>query len=193
MKRMMALLLALLMMFTLAAADPVETVPSDTENYMIPRQFMSMFDAVFQIYAEQYFDSEEAARLVETYSLTQYDFEGVYMYYGSSDWRVETGFEFESEDAVSPDAPCISWYLFLSDDAEENVWYLAMYSLNQMITYRYQDKADDILHYFQTVAPGDILELPDGYSLITYRTEENDGVMFDLYPSAGSVPAAEEE
>ena len=194
-KKMLALFLGMLLLFSFALAEApaaAETETADQESIMIPRQFMSMFDTVFELYANQYF-SEEAEQLVNDYSLTQYDFRGIRMYYGSVDWKIETGFEFESEEVVSPDTPCISWYLYLSDAADINAWYLAMYSLNQMITYKYQDKADDILNYFQTVAPGDILELPDGYSLITYRTEDDDGVIFEMYSSVDSASAAGEK
>ncbi len=200
MKRMLSLVLAILLLFSMALAEETAAAPSETEtagtasteteNYMIPRQFMSMFDASLEIYAGQYMDSEEAERLVKDYSLTKYDFSGSRMYYGSEDWRIEAGFEFENEEAVSPDSPSVSWYLFISDAAEEAAWYLAMYTLNNMIIYTHQDYADEILYYFRTVTPGDVLELPDGYALVTYRTENDDGIMFELYPSSGDSSAA---
>ena len=212
MKRLAALLLGLMMAFTFACAEETAGVPGsgdpETENYMIPRMFMSMFNEAIGISAEglrAQFGDEETDRMIEMFSLTEYRFDGNCMYYGSADWLVQAAFRFENGEDVSPDHPCVSWYLILSDEADLYAWYLAMYSLNLMIGYTCKDTLGDeaVLEYFQTVTPGDTLELPDGYTLITYRPERDDGVVFSMQPSdmietfpdvepAAAMPAGEE-
>ena len=198
MKRMLALLLGLLMMFTCAAAEngsaaAAETAPAVTENYMIPQDFLSLFNTSFSMSVDLIRSSvgdEEADSLVENYSLSLYAVEDQFYYYGSKDWLIEAGFAFDSEEAVAQDAPCVSWHLFISDKADEMAWYVGMYSLNLMIGYTFQDMSDEVLQWFQTVEIGSILELPDGNSLITSRTEDNDGVLFIMLPSSAVTPAA---
>ena len=195
MKRLLALVLGILMIFSFAFAEEtaeapasVEAKATDTENYMIPRMFMSMFNEMLPINVapirEQSGD-EEADRLIETYSLTEYDADEKCFYYGSRDWEIETAFVFEREEDVSPDTPCLFWYMCLSDNADENVWRLAMYGLNQMIAYTYRDtmSSNEILHYFQTVTLGDTLELPDGYTLKALRPDGADYVVFSMEPA----------
>lgn len=194
-KRLMAIFLGILMMFSFAFAEKTaETLTSaegetaETENYMIPRMFMSMFNEMLPYNVapirEQSGD-EEADRLVETCSLTEYDADTECFYYGSKDWAIEVVFGFEKAEDVSPDNPCLFWYMCLADEAEENAWRLAMYGLNQMIAYTYRDtmSSDVILNYFQTVTLGDMLELPDGYVLKTLRPDGADYVVFTMEPA----------
>lgn len=191
MRKLLALLLGILMMFGIAVAEETAQVPASvetTENYMIPRMFMSMFNEILPINVSpirKQSGDEEADRLIETYSLTEYDADGECFYYGSKDWAFEVTFVFEKAEDVSPDNPCLFWYMILSDNAEENAWRLAMYNLNQMIAYTYRDSMsyDEILHYFQTVTLGDTLKLPDGYTLKTLRPDGADYVVFSMEPA----------
>ena len=192
MKRLLILLLGILMLFSFALAEEtaeasaVEEI-TETENYMVPRMFMSMFNETFPINtALMQLSDEETNRLVETYSLTEYDADESSCYYGSKDWLIEVVFVFEKEEDVSPDSPCVFWYLCLSDDAEESAWYVTMYTLNQMIAYTYRDilSSDVVLNYFQTVNLGDTLELPDGYVLTTLRPDGADYVVFVMEPGS---------
>ena len=183
-KRLTALLLGMVILFSFALAENA----AERENYMIPRMFMSMFNEMLPNNAntirEQAGD-EEADRLVETYSLTEYDADEKCFYYGSKDWLFETVFVFEEGQEVSPDNECKFWYICLSDDAEENAWRLAMYGLYQMIAYTYQDSmsSDEVLQFFQTVTLGDTLELPDGYVLKALRPDGADYAVFSMEPA----------
>ena len=186
-KKMLAMFLGILLLFSFVLAEDGAATPAEAENYMIPRQFMSMFDASFGFSADLIRDKigdGEADRLIEEYSLTEYDFIDNCMYYGSKDWLIETTFVFNTEEDVSPDAPCVFWYLILSDEADENAWYLTMYTLNLMIGYTYKDSLseDVVLHYFQTVNLGDELSLPDGYTFVTFRPDGADYVVFSMEP-----------
>lgn len=192
MKRLLALFLGILTVFSFAfaeeTAETLTSVEAETENYMIPRMFMSMFNEMLPYNVapirEQSGD-EEADRLVEACSLTEYDADAECFYYGSKDWAIEVAFGFEKAADVSPDNPCLFWYMCLADDADENAWRLAMYGLNQMIAYTYRDTMSsyEILHYFQTVTLGDTLELPDGYVLKTLRPDGADYVVFTMEPA----------
>lgn len=201
MKKVLALLLGILLVVSCAWAEDGSGNPAapDQEEtavpeFMNPREFMSMFNTMFSMSADMLRDSvgdEEADRLVETYSLTQYDFDRSFIYYGSTDWMLEAAFVFENEEDVSPDAPALQWYLFLNDTAEENAWRLAMYSLNLMLGYTYKDSVgtDAILEWFQTVQLGDTLEFPDGRILSVFRGENC--TVFSMTP-AGTDSVAEE-
>ena len=187
MKRLLALILGIMMVLTCACAEEAAEAP-ETENYMIPRMFMSMYNEMHPINVapvrEQSGD-EEADRLVEMYSLTEYDADEAGFYYGSKDWLFEVDFIFGNEQDVSPDNPCLYWYMCLSDDADEVAWQLAMYTLNQMIAYTYRDTvdSDDILNYFKTVTLDATLELPDGYVFTALRPDGADYVVFSMEPS----------
>ena len=195
-KRLMAIFLGILMMFSFAFAEKTaETLTSaegetaETENYMIPRMFMSMFNEMLPYNVapirEQSGD-EEADRLVETFSLTQDDFDAGNgeFYYGSQDWGIEVVFVFENAEDVSPDAPAFRWYLCLDDEAGENAARLTMYTLNLMIGYRHKDTigSEAVQNYFQTFTLGEALRLPDGYEFVILRPDDADYVVFSMQP-----------
>ncbi len=203
MKRMLALLLGILLAFSFALAEdaagtPAETEPAETaedsettEDYMVPRMFMSMFNSVFSISGDMLRGSlgdEEVDRLVEDYSLTQYESDENFAYYSSNDWTIEAAFAFDTEEEITPDTRAYLWSLYISDEADENAWYIAMYTLNQMISYTYRDTVgtDDVLYFFQTVVPGDKLEFPDGYALFVNRVDS--GALFAMLPVSADNP-----
>ena len=194
MKKMLALFLGMLLLFSFALAESTAGGPAagteaaDQENIMIPRQFMSMFDASFKISADILRESvgdEEADRLVKEFALTEYDAADERFYYGSKDWVIEIAFAFENPEAVSPDAECFRWYLCLDDGAGENAARLTMYTLKMMIAYRYRDTLDDsvVQNYFETFTLGESLQLPDGYQFTILRPDEADYVVFAFNPS----------
>ena len=195
MKKMLALFLGVFLLFAFALAEGTAELPAaaeaetaDQENLMIPRQFMSMFDAGFKISADLMRGSigdEEADRLVEEFALTEYDADDDNFYYGSKDWAIEIVFPFENPQDVSPDAPCFRWYLCLDDDVGENAARATMYTMKQLITYRYRDTLDEsvVQDYFETFNLGDSLPLPDGYEFIILRPEGADYVVFAFEPA----------
>ncbi len=190
MKRMSALFLGIILLFSLALAEGAKAVPAESENIMVPRQFMSMFNTVLEISAEKMrgsWGNEETDRLVKQYSLTEYDYSPgtKEVYYGSEGWTIETVFVFENEEDVSFDNPVLRWYLCLDDEADENAARLTMYSLNQMLGYTYDSSlgADAVQHYFSTFTLGEKLELPDGYEFVIFRPEGEDYAVFAMQPA----------
>ena len=191
-KKILALFLGMFLLFSFALSEApaaAETETADQENIMIPRQFMSMFDTAFKISADLLRGSvgdEEADRLVEEFALTEYDADEESFYYGSKEWVIEIVFPFENPEDISPDAECFRWYLCLDDAAGENAARLTMYTLKQMIAYRYRDILDDsvVQNYFETFTLGEALQLPDGYEFIILRPDGADYVVFAFEPAA---------
>ena len=191
-KKILALFLGMFLLFSFALSEApaaAETETADQENIMIPRQFMSMFDTAFKISADLLRGSvgdEEADRLVEEFALTEYDADEESFYYGSKEWVIEIVFPFENPEDISPDAECFRWYLCLDDAAGENAARLTMYTLKQMIAYRYRDILDDsvVQNYFETFTLGEALQLPDGYEFIILRPEGADYAVFAFEPAA---------
>ena len=193
MKKVLSLILGLFMMFSFALADqPSEAAAGAAADgtavpeYMTPRQFMSMFNSSFAMSVDLMrgtLGEDEADRLVKKYSLSQYDADGLFCYYGAEDWLIEAGFAFYRPEEASPDGQAYLWFLSIKDEAEESAWYAAMYTLNLMIGYTYRDTlgADAVREWFQTVTPGSTLELPDGYILTAARQE--DGISFIMTPN----------
>ena len=196
MKRMLALLLGILLLCSFALAEDADEISGllktdtvDQENYMVPRQFMNMFNETFKISADLLRSSvgdEEADRLVEAFSLVQDDIDADKreFYYGSQDWAIEVVFVFENAEDVSPDTPAFRWYLCLDDEAGENAARLTMYTLNLLIGYRHKDTigSEAVLNYFQTFTLGEALELPDGYEFVILRPDDADYVVFSMQP-----------
>ena len=189
MKRMLALFLGILLLASLAQAEGADPELPEAEDYLVPRQFMSMFDASFKISADLLRGSvgdEEADRLVEEFALTEYDADDDSFCYGSKDWAIEIVFPFEKPEDVSPDNPAFRWYLCLDDNVGENAARLTMYTLKMMISYRYRDVLDDsvVQRYFETFTLGEPLPLPDGYEFVILRPEDADYVVFAMQPPA---------
>ena len=194
-KRMLALFVGMFLLFSFALAEgAAETVAAgaetaNQEDMMVPRQFMSMFDASFRISADLLRGSigdEEADYLVEEFALTEYDADEYNFYYGSKDWAIEIVFCFENPEDISPDASAFRWYLCLDDDAGDNAARLTMYTLKMMIAYRYRDTLDDsvVQNYFETFTLGETLQLPDGYEFIILRPDGANYVVFAMEPAA---------
>ncbi|MCR5295986.1 MAG: hypothetical protein K6E17_01130 [Clostridiales bacterium] len=192
-KKLTALFLALslLLAFALAGnADEIDAASADQENFLIPRTFMSMFDAQFKISADlmrETIGDEEADRLVEEFALTEYDADDEAFYYASKDWNIQITFPFTNPEDVSPDNEAFRWYLCMDDSAGTNAAYLTMYTLKMMIAYRYRDTLDEriVQNYFETFTLGEELHLPDGYDFIILRPDdEADYVVFAFEPAA---------
>ena len=194
-KKLTALFLALSLLLAFALVANTNGISAlaedsaDQENFLIPRTFMSMFDAQFKISADlmrETIGDEEADRLVEEFALTEYDADDEDFYYGSKDWVIEAVFPFSNPEDISPDAEAFRWYLCLEDSAGTNAAYLTMYTLKMMIAYRYRDTLDEriVQNYFETFTLGEELHLPDGYDFIILRPDEADYVVFAFEPAA---------
>ena len=207
-KRILVLLFGMLLVFSFVLAEDgsgdsripdteeAAATGSDVPDYMTPEQFASMFNALFSTSGDilrSRLGDEEVDRLISTYSLTQYEVDGPFMYYGSTDWLIEAAFVFLNEEDTSPEAPSYLWSLYLMDAAEENAWYLGMYTLKMMIAYTYRNVLDEKVfqRWFETVVPGSVLELPDGYTLKVFRME--DCAVFTMAPPSGDIPYGIEE
>ena len=195
MKRLLALSLGILLMFSFAFTEGAD---AGTENLMVPRQFMSMYNEMIKISADMMrasWGDAEADRLTEDFSLTLYDLnaESGQAYYGSKDWVTEATFVFEDGKEPSYDDAAFRWYVLLGDEAGENAARLVMYSLNMMIGYRYKDTlgTDAVQHYFSTFQLGEKLPLPDGYEFVILRPQGENGeaadyVVFAFQPPQGN-------
>ena len=168
-------------------AAAVAETESQAHIFLCPANFYAAYNYLIEVLADEIRESygdEIAESLKSGYSLSDVDVQamdsdpkGTILYLGNADWTVEASFTYVGELAEGDyNEPALNMNLSFRPDTPEIVLTLGTTILNTIVDVEYEDvpgMAEAIDEWFATADdPGDILELPDGYSLNYIRMDQ---------------------
>ena len=154
-----------------------DTGSDDVPAFMTPSVFVDYYNGMMLALADQYAEAlgEDGVKIVkEDYTITQEDLQGVFDYYGNTDWSVEAGFLFADEVDYYAGAPALTLNFTIKSGVPDGAVYLSKTALMMVIAYHLQDEVsyDDLSAWFDTVDdPSNVFQLP-GYTLNYLQAED---------------------